>query len=180
MKWFTLSFSIISTGGGLALFTVRDLSPLMRAAAQSLVILGLIIAVPAAIDAAEAINKRLNEWGVWQKIGEVRVSWEREQRARKQRISFSVRNDTGSALEIEFSAEGDDYWPGNNQVYILSPGAVEMFPLQCRFEAQKICFGAWVRGNTNAAWGLGYRRASGCDSCCAFCGGSLFTSLVYK
>jgi hypothetical protein len=142
--------------------------------------LGLIIAVPAAIDAAEAIGKKLNEWGVWQKLDEVRVSWERQQQARRQQISFYLRNDTGSTLEIEFSADGDEYWPGGNQVYMLNPGEAETFPLQCRFEGQKVCFGAWVSGTTDTAWGVGPKRASGCERCCANCGGYFSSTLAYR
>jgi hypothetical protein len=152
----------------------------MRVAAQILLILGLIIAVPAAIDATKKINDRLQEWGVWQKIDDTRRAWEENRQAQKQQISFDLRNSTDKTLEIEFSGENGDYWPGGNQVYLLNPGAVATFPLKCSFEAQKICFGAWVSGDSNSRWGVGYKRASGCENCCTYCGGSFSTALVYK
>ena len=178
MQWLALSFSVISTGGGIALFSIRDLSPLTRFAAQALVVLGVIIAVPAAINAAETVNAKLQEWGVWQKVQDARDASQRREAERQMSVSFNLRNSTNSTLEVEFSSESGDYWPGGNQIYVLNPGEAGNYGLQCRFANQKICFGAWVQGNSSSLWGVGYKQNSGCNSCCINCGQTYSTNLV--
>jgi hypothetical protein len=159
IKWLSITFSIVSTGSGLALLQIRDVSPVIRAAAQSLVILGVIIAIPPAIDALIIMGNHIR-----QLVDNIRERQSKE-------IDFVIQNNTGNRLELEFSADEGDYWPGNGSVYWLASWQSGRYSFACRYTRQKICYGAWIAGQQlGSYWGVGYRRANGCTNCCAYCG----------
>lgn len=61
-------------------------------------------------------------------------------------------------------------WPGGTKVWVISDSEVHEYTLRCN-RGEKICFGAWVRGNSRRYWGVGKRGYKGCSSCCYRCNG---------
>ena len=85
-------------------------------------------------------------------------------------LTFDISNESRRDVQIEFrSQDRDHYWPGPNKAYNLARGDSEKYNLQCRRD-EKICYGAWVKGNSKTYWGRGFDGKQACDSCCAYCG----------
>jgi hypothetical protein len=77
------------------------------------------------------------------------------------------------AVELSFYSSDRSYaWPGGNQIYLLADSDAHTYRLNCRYPREKICYGAWRRGNARVYWGVGYGGQQGCSSCCMTCGGS--------
>jgi hypothetical protein len=116
---------------------------------------------------------------------QARESAERLQRQREERRLVEERERQSTTLVVEvqsldtYAVELSFYsqtyrnraWPGGDQVYILSDSDVHSYRLNCR-KGEKICYGAWRRGNRNSWWGAGYGAQQGCSDCCLTCGGS--------
>jgi hypothetical protein len=91
-------------------------------------------------------------------------------------VTFTMRNNHPNALEVElYSQDRDHVWPGDEEVYVLDDGEVKQMPLSCQ-EGEKICYGAWIKGDQGTYWGVGPNNAQACDDCCYTCtGGSTET-----
>jgi len=46
---------------------------------------------------------------------------------------------------------------------------IHTYTLSCN-RGEQICYGAWVRGNSDRYWGSGYDGQQRCSSCCLTCG----------
>jgi hypothetical protein len=68
-----------------------------------------------------------------------------------------------------YSRERNHEWPGNGQAWDLNDYNQHTYTLNCR-RGEKICFGAWVTGNANRYWGVGFGGKQGCSTCCYQCG----------
>lgn len=191
MKWITIVFALVSTGGGVALFAFKELPALVRASLAVLTILGVVISVPLALEAIELTQKRLDQLGVTTAVKEfikreqaqmearrLRLRREAEARQREVRrsISWTIINRTKWSLALEFSTDAGRYWPGHDQAYILNSGQTQTYSLRCDREGQKVCFGAWIHNNTNggSTWGVGYKREFACTNCCGVCKGATY------
>ena len=172
-KIFSFSFSVVSTGSGWALLQVSDVSATMRIAAKCLVYLGLIIALPNAVDASQQFYKQLGNMGVWSAMNEWnearKLRIQRQQEEARRLSEWEVTNVTSSTLYLELSDDQGGTWPGNSSSYILNPGQRSTFDLQCRRPRQVVCYGAWVAGNS-VGWGIGPGRTQSCNDCCRYCG----------
>lgn len=85
-------------------------------------------------------------------------------------LVFEIANESRRDVQIEFrSQDRDHYWPAPNKAYDIARGGVERYNLQCRRD-EKICYGAWVKGNAKTYWGRGFDGKQSCDACCAYCG----------
>ncbi len=86
-------------------------------------------------------------------------------------LTWNVRNDHPNAVSLEFySDDGRTSWPGDGEVYVLDDGQDHAFPIQCDL-GERICYGAWVRGDETQYWGVGKDGAQSCESCCYRCDG---------
>jgi hypothetical protein len=183
-KWVGITFSIVSTGSGLALLQVQEMSALFRALAKSLVFLGIIIAIPSAIDAARTVYHQFDEMGVWAKFlewkneievrdKENKLEAERKSEILSKQIGFYVSNDTSYDLYIEFFSDDNnkDFWPGGGSYYILNYGKSIRVSLQCSYNHQHVCFGAWPQNQSYTNyWGAGKSDLHACDKCGYYCG----------
>ena len=87
-------------------------------------------------------------------------------------IKWSVRSNHPNIVQLEFfSQDRDAAWPGGDRAYELKDSQFHDYSLSCQ-TGEKICFGAWVSGDSSHYWGAGADNDQACDSCCAKCGGS--------
>lgn len=83
---------------------------------------------------------------------------------------WRVRSNYKYRVQISFYSQNRRVeWPGNGKVWGLNDDDVHEFNLSCR-SGEKICFGAWVTGNSTKYWGVGADNKHGCRSCCFTCG----------
>jgi len=87
-------------------------------------------------------------------------------------VTFQMKNSHPNAVEVElYSQDRADYvWPGNNEVYLLDDGETKTMALSCN-EGEKICYGAWIKGDRETYWGVGPGNVQACDDCCYTCTG---------
>ncbi len=93
------------------------------------------------------------------------------QEQRETTLLVEVRSFDPHTLELGFFSQTNTgrAWPGGDQVYLISDHELHTYRLTCQ-RGEKICFGAWRRGNTNSYWGGGYAAREGCTNCCLMCG----------
>lgn len=85
-------------------------------------------------------------------------------------LRWTIRSDYPHIVSLEFYSQ--DYnraWPGDGEVYILDDYDNKVFNLNCS-TGEKICYGAWVRGNSDKYWGVGLDNSQSCSDCCYTCG----------
>jgi hypothetical protein len=123
---------------------------------------------------AEAEQRRRdNEAAEELRRAEAEAAEERRQEMERaaRRLTFQIRSNYPYQVDVSFYAPNSNRaWPGGSQVWVISDSNVHTYPLNC-IPGEKICFGAWVRGNTRRYWGAGYAGRQGCTSCCYHCGG---------
>jgi len=82
-----------------------------------------------------------------------------------------LTNNTGRYIDFEFTDDGHGHvWPGGDQAYRLPPHETTKTSLNC-YRGQKICYGAWVRGDDEQYWGAGNANSQHCNDCCFRCEG---------
>lgn len=83
-----------------------------------------------------------------------------------------MTNYTGRYIQFEFTDDSNHRvaWPGGDQAYSLPPHERAEKSLNC-WRGQKICYGAWVKGDDNQYWGAGNDNSQHCDDCCFRCVG---------
>lgn len=90
-----------------------------------------------------------------------------------QQLTFEIVNDSGRDIQIEFYSEDRNHaWPGGNQAYNLPRAKDNSWTISCR-RGEKVCYGGWVKGNSNVYWGVGLNRKQRCQTCCFICDGSV-------
>lgn len=73
-------------------------------------------------------------------------------------------------VQLEFYSQSRSHeWPGGGEAWGLNDYETHNFTLRCN-TGEKICYGAWVTGNSNRYWGVGANNRHGCTGCCATCG----------
>ena len=91
--------------------------------------------------------------------------------ARAQSLTFHVRSNYPYIVSLSFYSDDRSHaWPGGDQVWILDDYETHTFNLGC-IPGEKICLGAWVRGNSDRYWGVGYGARQYCSDCCYICNG---------
>lgn len=84
---------------------------------------------------------------------------------------FQMRNSHPNAVEVELYSQDRTYvWPGHGQVYLLDDGETRRIPVSCD-EGERICYGAWLSGDTSIYWGTGPDNRKECNDCCYTCSG---------
>ncbi|MFQ5564891.1 MAG: hypothetical protein ACE5EU_00805 [Paracoccaceae bacterium] len=83
-------------------------------------------------------------------------------------------------VSLEFySQDRNHVWPGGGDVYVIKDWDTHRYSLSCNY-GETICFGAWVRNDSNTYWGAGYDGVEACDACCAVCGYGDINTQVLK
>jgi hypothetical protein len=87
-------------------------------------------------------------------------------------LTFRVKSMSESKVQIEFFSQDRRHsWPGGGEAYNLNDYDEHEFKLNC-VNSEKICYGAWVTGNSNRYWGVGIKGNESCTGCCYTCRGS--------
>ncbi len=85
-------------------------------------------------------------------------------------ITWRFKSEHQNTVSLEFySQDRNHVWPGNGKVYTIDDWDTHAYTLSCR-NNELICFGAWVRNQSNTYWGSGYDDKHSCENCCARCG----------
>jgi len=93
------------------------------------------------------------------------------QTAKAENFTWLVKSKYPYKVSVAFYSRHRKYsWPGGTKVWVISDSATHEYTLSCRL-GEKVCFGAWVRGNKRRWWGVGYRGKRGCRKCCYTCNG---------
>jgi hypothetical protein len=85
-------------------------------------------------------------------------------------LTWRVRSEYPYRVQLEFySTTRSAAWPGDGQAYDLNDSATHTYHLEC-YSGEKICYGAWVTGDSTKYWGAGYGGTESCTACCYVCG----------
>lgn len=86
-------------------------------------------------------------------------------------FTFNMRNSQYYAVEVELYAQNRRHvWPGGGEVYYLDDGEEKQIYISCQ-RGEKICYGAWISGDTDTYWGVGKNNSHRCSNCCYTCNG---------
>ena len=84
-------------------------------------------------------------------------------------LTWSFRNNHENRVQLEFYSQNRDIaWPGGGEAYVLDDYDLHTFRLNC-WEGEKICYGAWLDGDSDTYWGVGIDDKHGCEDCCVTC-----------
>jgi 3',5'-cyclic AMP phosphodiesterase CpdA len=91
--------------------------------------------------------------------------------ANAESLTFLIQSEHPNIVSVEFySQSSKTSWPGDGEVYIIDTNQVHSYPLSCD-PGELICFGAWVKGDSNTYWGAGPNGKEACSDCCYRCEG---------
>lgn len=98
--------------------------------------------------------------------------------AEAQSINWRLRSFDKAVVDVEFYSQNRRHiWPGGSEVYVIRDFEAKSFKLNC-VRGEKICYGAWVRGNSKFYWGVGKANANRCTGCCYTCGDTTETPII--
>ena len=94
--------------------------------------------------------------------------------AQAQSLEWRFESNHPNIVDVELYSQSrrGHVWPGNNKIYVLDDYSTKHINISCR-SGEKICYGAWVRGDTGSYWGVGYKNGNGCKGCCYNCDGGV-------
>ncbi|MCA0406401.1 MAG: hypothetical protein LCH39_09665 [Proteobacteria bacterium] len=93
-------------------------------------------------------------------------------------MSWNIRAFDRHAVDVAFYSQNRKAeWPGNGRVWTLKDYKVHTLKLSC-INGEKICYGAWVRGNDKRYWGVGHHNRNKCVKCCFTCGDNVVTPIM--
>jgi hypothetical protein len=85
-------------------------------------------------------------------------------------LRWNIQNRSGRRIELQLYSQNRPWvWPSSNRVYLFPDSKKYSINISCR-KNEKICYGAWLSGNTRTYWGVGYKGRQGCRGCCYICG----------
>jgi hypothetical protein len=85
-------------------------------------------------------------------------------------LTFRVRSYHPNTVQVKFYSQTRSHvWPNASEAYDIRDYDVHTYSMTC-ISNEKICMGAWVKGDANHYWGVGFNDHDGCQNCCAFCG----------
>jgi hypothetical protein len=92
--------------------------------------------------------------------------------AQSQSLTWKFQNLDSMAVDIQFYSEDrKQAWPDNRTPYSIEDRGMHSYTISCT-TGEKICYGAWVRGNASTYWGKGNNDKQRCTDCCYTCNGS--------
>jgi len=81
-------------------------------------------------------------------------------------LTWYFESNHPNAVSLEFySQDRNAAWPGGGEVYVIRDWERHTYTLSCNY-GEQICFGEWVRGDSDSYWGVGYNGEQWCGSCC--------------
>ena len=84
-------------------------------------------------------------------------------------FTFRVRSVDKYIVDIRFYSQNRRWaWPSFDQVYRMDDYREHDFAINCR-EGERVCYGAWERGNPRTYWGRGPNGTASCSDCCYVC-----------
>ncbi len=85
-------------------------------------------------------------------------------------LTWHFQSDYPYSVDVElYSQSRNHVWPGNNRVWTLDDYDTHGISISCQYN-EKICYGAWSRGDPDTYWGAGPDGQYACEDCCARCG----------
>jgi hypothetical protein len=92
-------------------------------------------------------------------------------------MTWKLRSFSANAIEVAFYSQNRrNEWPGGGKVYVNRTYDTVSDPLTC-IKGEKICYGAWLKGNAARYWGMGQGGKQACTECCYTCGGNTTTKV---
>jgi hypothetical protein len=92
-------------------------------------------------------------------------------------MTWQLRSFSKNQIEIAFYSQNRrNEWPGGGKVYVNKTYDTVKYPLTC-IKGEKICYGAWLKGNATRYWGVGQGGKQKCADCCYTCGGNTVTKV---
>jgi hypothetical protein len=87
-------------------------------------------------------------------------------------LTWLIRSNFPYSVDVAFysSTRRGLSWPGNNQVWTITNSDTQNYKLTC-LAGERICYGAWPRGDPSRYWGVGSGGQQGCSNCCYTCNG---------
>ena len=90
-------------------------------------------------------------------------------------VTFNIKSNHPNKVQVEFYSQNRNHaWPGGNKAYNLNDYDMHNYRLTCN-AGEKICYGAWVSGNSSKYWGVGMNNRQRCSNCCTTCNGGSIT-----
>jgi L-rhamnose mutarotase len=91
--------------------------------------------------------------------------------AQSQTLTWKFHSVDGNAVDIQFySDDRKQVWPDHRAAYSIEDRGMHHYTISCT-TGEKVCYGAWQRGNTSAFWGKGNNGKRHCSDCCYTCDG---------
>jgi hypothetical protein len=84
-------------------------------------------------------------------------------------MGFVLENEHPRPVVLELRGK-ETVWPGNDKVYLLEAGEIKEVNISCE-KGERICYGAWIRGNDSVTFGVGPDNDRTCRDCCYICVG---------
>ncbi len=85
-------------------------------------------------------------------------------------LVWRIKSEHPNVVSLEFySQDRNHVWPGDGDIYVIEDWKTHSYSLSCNY-GEKICYGAWVRNDSDSYWGAGFDGDQACDTCCAVCG----------
>lgn len=91
-------------------------------------------------------------------------------------VTFQIKSNYPNKVQVAYYSQTrrGHAWPGGGQAYGLNDYNAHTHTLNCT-PGEKICYGAWVTGNSSKYWGAGPNGRYGCSNCCTTCGTGTFS-----
>lgn len=95
-------------------------------------------------------------------------------------MRYFMNNASSRAVVVELSSsETGQRWPGDGKVFLLEKGERKMVPVECT-AGERLCYGAWARGDDGVSWGIGPDGDRICTDCCVTCADRARPELVFE
>jgi hypothetical protein len=95
-------------------------------------------------------------------------------------FTFKVKSVDRYVVDVRFFSQNRRVaWPSFDRAYRMDDWREHEFALNCR-EGEKICYGAWERGNPRTYWGQGPNGNAHCTECCYICSPSHTQLIVLR
>ena len=83
---------------------------------------------------------------------------------------WQIRSDYPYQVQVAFYSEWRDWeFPGAGHALNIDDSELRRYNVSCN-PGEKICLGAWVKGDVTRYWGVGFNRQQACRACCFVCG----------
>jgi hypothetical protein len=100
--------------------------------------------------------------------------------SRAEDMTFQVKSMSQDVVQIAFfSQDRRVRWPAPGRAYGLADYNEHDYKLGC-INGEKVCYGAWVKGNSNRYWGVGAEGKHSCVGCCYTCNGRETKHIVLR